>query len=66
MTTQIVENSKVQSSAPFQDGTVYRVLVAVSFCHLMNDTMQSSHADVSAMTQSLQSIVRMSRVAIHL
>jgi len=41
MTTQIVENSKVQSSAPLQDGTVYRVLVAVSFCHLMNDTMQS-------------------------
>src|SRR5271169_4175172 len=41
MTTQIVENGKVQSSAPFQDGTVYRVLVAVSFCHLMNDTMQS-------------------------
>jgi len=41
MATQIVENSKVQSSAPFQDGTVYRVLIAVSFCHLMNDTMQS-------------------------
>ena len=41
MTTQIVENSKVQSSAPLQDGTVYRVLIAVSFCHLMNDTMQS-------------------------
>ena len=41
MTTQIVENNKVQSSAPLQDGTVYRVLVAVSFCHLMNDTMQS-------------------------
>jgi FSR family fosmidomycin resistance protein-like MFS transporter len=41
MTTQIVENSKVQSSPPLQDGTVYRVLVAVSFCHLMNDTMQS-------------------------
>ena len=41
MTTQIVENNKVQSSAPLQDGTVYRVLIAVSFCHLMNDTMQS-------------------------
>jgi FSR family fosmidomycin resistance protein-like MFS transporter len=41
MTTQIVENSKIQSSAPLQDGTVYRVLIAVSFCHLMNDTMQS-------------------------
>jgi FSR family fosmidomycin resistance protein-like MFS transporter len=41
MTTQIVENSEVQSSAPLQDGTVYRVLIAVSFCHLMNDTMQS-------------------------
>ena len=41
MTSQIVENSKVESSAPLQDGTVYRVLIAVSFCHLMNDTMQS-------------------------
>ena len=41
MTTQIVENSKVQSSPLLQDGTVYRVLIAVSFCHLMNDTMQS-------------------------
>ncbi len=41
MTTQIIENERVQSSAPFQDGTVYRVLIAVSFCHLMNDTMQS-------------------------
>jgi MFS transporter, FSR family, fosmidomycin resistance protein len=41
MTTQIIENERVQTSAPFQDGTVYRVLIAVSFCHLMNDTMQS-------------------------
>jgi MFS transporter, FSR family, fosmidomycin resistance protein len=41
MTTQIVENNEVQSPAPLQDGTVYRVLIAVSFCHLMNDTMQS-------------------------
>ena len=41
MTTQIVESNKVQSPAPLQDGTVYRVLIAVSFCHLMNDTMQS-------------------------
>ncbi len=41
MTIQIVENSKIQSSAPLQDGTVYRVLMAVCFCHLMNDTMQS-------------------------
>ena len=41
MTTQIIEHERVQTSAPFQDGTVYRVLIAVSFCHLMNDTMQS-------------------------
>jgi FSR family fosmidomycin resistance protein-like MFS transporter len=41
MTTQIIESERVQTSAPFQDGTVYRVLIAVSFCHLMNDTMQS-------------------------
>jgi MFS transporter, FSR family, fosmidomycin resistance protein len=41
MTTQTVENHKAPSSPPLQDGTVYRVLIAVSFCHLLNDTMQS-------------------------
>jgi MFS transporter, FSR family, fosmidomycin resistance protein len=45
MTTQIVEDnresSEFQSPGPAQDGTIFRVLVAVSFGHLLNDTMQS-------------------------
>ena len=41
MTTQTVENNKVQSPGPVKGGTFFRVLVAVSFCHLLNDTMQS-------------------------
>jgi FSR family fosmidomycin resistance protein-like MFS transporter len=45
MTTQIVEdnreNREFQSPGQTPDGTIFRVLVAVSFCHLLNDTMQS-------------------------
>jgi FSR family fosmidomycin resistance protein-like MFS transporter len=45
MATQIVEdnreNKDFQSPALTRDGTIFRVLVAVSFCHLLNDTMQS-------------------------
>lgn len=41
MSTQIVENRPLQSPGPVQSGTVFQVLVAVSFCHLLNDTMQS-------------------------
>src|ERR1700722_5979559 len=41
MNTQIVAGNKVQSTGLVTDGTVFRVLIAVSFCHLMNDTMQS-------------------------
>ena len=41
MTTQTVKNNEVQSPRPVKDGTFFRVLIAVSFCHLMNDTMQS-------------------------
>ena len=41
MTTQTVENDEVQSPRPVKDGTFFRVLIAVSFCHLLNDTMQS-------------------------
>ena len=45
MTTQIVQNNTENSEFPTpmqsQDGTIFRVLVAVSFCHLLNDTMQS-------------------------
>jgi MFS transporter, FSR family, fosmidomycin resistance protein len=41
MSTQIVEGSEVQNPSAVQDPTIFRVLVAVSFCHLLNDTMQS-------------------------
>src|ERR1700761_5525667 len=45
MTTQIVQNNRENSEFPSpvkaQEGTIFRVLVAVSFCHLLNDTMQS-------------------------
>jgi MFS transporter, FSR family, fosmidomycin resistance protein len=41
MGTQIVENREVQGPGLVKEGTVFRVLIAVSFCHLLNDTMQS-------------------------
>jgi FSR family fosmidomycin resistance protein-like MFS transporter len=41
MTTQTVEDSELWNPHPVQDKTIYRVLIAVSFCHLLNDTMQS-------------------------
>jgi FSR family fosmidomycin resistance protein-like MFS transporter len=41
MTTQIVANNEVDSSGLAEEGTLFRVLIAVSFCHLLNDTMQS-------------------------
>jgi MFS transporter, FSR family, fosmidomycin resistance protein len=41
MTTQTVEDSELRNPQPVQDKTIYRVLIAVSFCHLLNDTMQS-------------------------
>src|SRR5271156_497438 len=41
MATQIVEKSEVQGPGLVKEGTVFRVLIAVSFCHLLNDTMQS-------------------------
>jgi len=41
MSTQIAENRQLASPGPVQSGTVFQVLVAVSFCHLLNDTMQS-------------------------
>ena len=41
MTTQTVEDSELRNPNPVQDKTIYRVLIAVSFCHLLNDTMQS-------------------------
>jgi MFS transporter, FSR family, fosmidomycin resistance protein len=41
MATQIVEKSEVEGPGLVNEGTVFRVLIAVSFCHLLNDTMQS-------------------------
>src|ERR1700744_4969433 len=41
MTTQTIEDSELRNPNPVQDKTIYRVLIAVSFCHLLNDTMQS-------------------------
>jgi FSR family fosmidomycin resistance protein-like MFS transporter len=41
MTTQTIEDSERQNPGLLKEATVFRVLVAVSFCHLLNDTMQS-------------------------
>jgi FSR family fosmidomycin resistance protein-like MFS transporter len=41
MTTETVEDSELRNPSPIQDKTIFRVLIAVSFCHLLNDTMQS-------------------------
>jgi MFS transporter, FSR family, fosmidomycin resistance protein len=41
MATQTFGKGEVQSPALLQEGTVFRVLAAVSVCHLLNDTMQS-------------------------
>ena len=41
MATQIFEKSEVQDPGLVNEGTIFRVLIAVSFCHLLNDTMQS-------------------------
>jgi MFS transporter, FSR family, fosmidomycin resistance protein len=41
MTTQTIEDSERQDPGVLKEATVFRVLVAVSFCHLLNDTMQS-------------------------
>jgi len=41
MTTQTVQDSELRNPLPVQGKTVFRVLIAVSFCHLLNDTMQS-------------------------
>src|SRR6202034_2428144 len=41
MTTQTIEDSERQNPGLLKEATVFRVLVAVSFCHLLSDTMQS-------------------------
>ena len=40
MTTQIVQDESLRP-APVEDTTIFQVLAAASFCHLLNDTMQS-------------------------
>ena len=40
MTTRAVA-PKVESPGLFEEGTLFRVLTAVGFCHLLNDAMQS-------------------------
>lgn len=41
MTTQIVPGAEVSSPKPLEEGTLFRVLTAVSFCHFLNDMVQS-------------------------
>ncbi len=41
MSTQIVANNEVERPRLIEDPTVFRVLAAASFGHLLNDTMQS-------------------------
>jgi MFS transporter, FSR family, fosmidomycin resistance protein len=41
MTTQIVAPNQAESPGLDQEGTLFRVLAAVGFCHLLNDAMQS-------------------------
>jgi MFS transporter, FSR family, fosmidomycin resistance protein len=41
MSTQTIGNSQLQSPSLGKSETILRVLAAVSFCHLLNDTMQS-------------------------
>jgi len=41
MTTQTIAGRTTQAPAPPQEGTLFGVLTAVTFVHLLNDTMQS-------------------------
>src|ERR1700743_2027091 len=41
MATQSVTKNEIPNRDLLQEGTVIKVLVAVSFCHMLNDTMQS-------------------------
>jgi len=41
MSTQAIANEKFGASSILEEGTLFRVLTAVSFCHLLNDMVQS-------------------------
>jgi MFS transporter, FSR family, fosmidomycin resistance protein len=41
MSTQTVTNSAIETEGTLQERTMFRVLAAVSFCHVLNDMMQS-------------------------
>jgi FSR family fosmidomycin resistance protein-like MFS transporter len=41
VSTQIVPGAEIESPNPAAEGALFRVLTAVSFCHLLNDMMQS-------------------------
>jgi MFS transporter, FSR family, fosmidomycin resistance protein len=41
VSTQAVTKTGVTTTGPIEEGTMFRVLAAVSFCHLLNDMVQS-------------------------
>jgi len=41
VSTHSIAGAEIESPGPAAEGTLYRVLTAVSFCHLLNDMMQS-------------------------
>ena len=41
MSTQAVTKNGIDTTGPTTEGTMFRVLAAVSFCHLLNDMVQS-------------------------
>src|SRR5271154_4658406 len=41
MSTQIIANEEIGSPSLVDEGMLFRVLTAVSFCHLLNDMVQS-------------------------
>ena len=41
MSTQILPGTEVAPPKPLEEGTLFRVLTAVSFCHFLNDMVQS-------------------------
>ena len=41
MSTQIIGGAEVEAPKPVAEGALFHVLTAVSFCHLLNDMMQS-------------------------
>ncbi len=41
MTTQVANNTTMKHEGPVENQTLFRIIMAVGFCHLLNDTMQS-------------------------